>query len=254
MDLPPVMDALISAVTLANPNTAVVVQSGTPVTMPWLSSTPALIQAWFGGNECGNAIADVLFGDENPSGKCPLSFPKRLQDNPSYLHYRSDRGNVVYGEDVFIGYRYYEAVEREVNFEFGHGLSYTTFELGGLKVEESGKGEDGKLVVSVDVKNTGSIKGAEVVQVYVKQEKTTVNRPKKELRGFNKVELDAGESKVVEVEVALKYAASFWDEARDSWIVEEGKYEIIVGNSSVEGKNTLVQSFEVAETFWWNGI
>lgn len=163
MDLPPGIDELIAAVVAANPNTVVVNQSGTPVTMPWAGKVGAIVQAWYGGNETGNAIADVLFGDRNPSGKLSLSWPIKVQDNPAFLNYRTEGGRTIYGEDVYVGYRFYEFLGREVLFPFGHGLSYTSFEFSGLAVTE----KDGKLDVSVKVKNTGKTAGAEVVQVYV---------------------------------------------------------------------------------------
>ena len=252
MDLPGHMTSLITALTAANPNTVLVMQSGTPVTLsPFLSTTPALVHAWYGGNETGNAIASVLFGETNPSAKLPLSWPKRLEDNPSYLNFRSERGRTLYGEDVYVGYRWYETAKREVEFAFGHGLSYSKFSFGELKVEEA----NGDVVVSLDVKNEGAVAGAEVVQVYVAQEKPSIKRPVKELKGFEKVFLEAGETKRVEVKVQLKYAASFWDEARSAWIVEKGKYNVFASDSSklVEG-HYLEGAFEVAKTSWWNGI
>ncbi|KAI0880647.1 glycoside hydrolase family 3 protein [Annulohypoxylon maeteangense] len=252
MSLPPGMDDLISAVAKANPNTVVVMQSGTPVEMPWIRDVKALIHAWYGGNETGNTIADVLFGDVNPSGKLSLSFPVRVQDNPAYLNYRTEGGRVVYGEDVYIGYRYYEFIDRTVLFPFGHGLSYTTFHFSDLSVTD----KEGELTVSLAVKNTGSVKGAEVTQVYVApKQKAKVNRPIKELKGFAKVELDPGETKIATVKVQTKYAAGYWDEERDQWCAEEGEYEVIVSNcSDVTPERSIRGSFKVAETFWWSGI
>ncbi|OIW29044.1 beta-glucosidase [Coniochaeta ligniaria NRRL 30616] len=251
MDLPAPMDEMIAAVAAANKNTVVVMQSGTPVRMPWIDDVAAVVQAWYGGNETGNVIADVLFGDVNPSGKLSLSFPKRVQDNPAFLNFRAEGGRTVYGEDVYVGYRYYEFVEREVLFPFGHGLSYTTFEFQGLQVAE----EDGKVEVSVTVKNTGAVKGAEVVQVYVAPKQAAkVNRPRKELKGFTKVELAPGESKRVTVDVETKYAASYWDEERSKWCAEKGEYEVIVANTSDVRAKTLTGSFTVAKTFWWTGL
>ncbi|MBE3046627.1 glycoside hydrolase family 3 C-terminal domain-containing protein, partial [Candidatus Bathyarchaeota archaeon] len=136
MDLPGYLDEMIAAVAAANPNTVVVMQSGTPVTMPWIDQVPALVQAWYGGNETGNSIADIVFGDANPSGKLSLSFPVHLRDNPSYLNFRAEGGRTLYGEDVYVGYRFYEYMERPVLFPFGHGLSYTSFAFSGLAVEE----------------------------------------------------------------------------------------------------------------------
>ncbi len=262
MDLPPPMDDLIAAVAAANPNTVVVMQSGTPVTMPWVDQVPALVQAWYGGNETGNVIADVLFGDANPSGKLSLSFPKRLQDNPAFLNFRTEAGRTLYGEDIYIGYRYYEFADREVNFPFGHGLSYTSFAFSDLAVTPSsppaaaGDGKNGTLRVEVTVQNTGAARGAEVVQVYVAPKQAAkVNRPRKELKGFAKVELDAGESARVVVEIETKYAASYWDETRDEWIAEAGEYEVIASNTSAVAKGQAQKgSFTIPETFWWTGL
>ncbi|KAB5554891.1 glycosyl hydrolase family 3 N terminal domain-containing protein [Coniochaeta sp. 2T2.1] len=251
MDLPGRMDDMIAAVAAANKNTVVVMQSGTPVRMPWINDVAAVVQAWYGGNETGNVIADVLFGDVNPSGKLSLSFPKRVQDNPAFLNFRAEGGRTVYGEDVYVGYRYYEFAEVDVLFPFGHGLSYTTFEFEGLEVSEN----DGKVEVSVTVKNTGDVKGAEVVQVYVAPKQAAkVNRPRKELKGFTKVELAPGESKRVTVEIETKYAASYWDEERSKWCAEKGEYEVIVANTSDVRAKALKGSFTIGQTFWWTGL
>jgi beta-glucosidase len=248
MDLPAGSDDLVKAVCAANPNTAVVLQSGTPVTMPWLRDAPAVIQAWYGGNETGNAIADIVFGTTNPSAKLPLSFPHRNEDNPAFLNFRSERGRVLYGEDVYIGYRYYEKTKKEVAFPFGHGLSYTTFEISDLAVSDSPEEID----VSATVSNTGKVDGAEVVQVYISQQSPSIHRPLKELKGFTKVYVKAGEKKKVEVKIIKKYATSFWDEERDAWIMEADEFDVLVGNSSakVEKAGTV----RVAETKWWNGL
>ncbi|KAI1372575.1 glycoside hydrolase family 3 protein [Hypoxylon crocopeplum] len=252
MKLPPGLDDLISAVAKANPNTAVVMQSGTPVEMPWVRDVNSIIHAWYGGNETGNTIADILFGDVCPSGKTSLSFPVHVQDNPAYLNYRTEGGRVIYGEDIYIGYRYYEFLERGVLFPFGHGLSYTSFKFSDISVTD----KDGELTVSVVLTNTGGMKGAEVAQVYVAPKKAAkVNRPVKELKGFAKVELAPGEKKTVTVKIATKYAASYWDEERDQWCVEEGEYEVIVNNCSiVEDEKAVKGSFKVPETFWWSGL
>jgi beta-glucosidase len=251
MSLPNPLPTLISRLTATNPNTTLVLQSGTPVTLsPFLASTPAILQAWYGGNETGNAIADILFGAVNPSAKLSLSWPKRVEDNPAFLNYRTERGKVVYGEGVFVGYRYYEKVGREVDFAFGHGLSYTSFEMEVLKVSNS----DDEVAVSVDVSNTGQRDGAQVVQVYVAQEEPSIDRPVKELKGFTKVFLKAGETKkAVEVKISKKYAASWWDEESDAWVMEKGRYEVLVGDSS-DHTPLSGEYFEVEETKWWNGL
>ena len=249
MDLPPGSDELIKAVCAANPNTAIVVQSGTPVTMTsWLSDANAIVQAWYGGNETGNAIADVVFGKTNPSAKLPLTFPLRNEDNPAFLNYRSERGRTIYGEDVYIGYRFYEKSKKEVAFAFGHGLSYTTFKISDLAVSDSSE----EITVSATVSNTGSVEGAEVVQVYISQNSPSINRPPKELKGFTKVHLKAGEKEKVQVKISKKYATSFYDEERDSWVMEEGKYEVLVGNSSQSVER--VGEVNVEKTRWWTGL
>ncbi|KAI9737341.1 MAG: hypothetical protein M1834_009495 [Cirrosporium novae-zelandiae] len=248
MDLPVYNDDLIAGVLATNPNAAVVMQSGTPVTMPWASKVKALVHAWYGGNEGGNAIADVLFGDVNPNGKLSLSWPKRVQDNPAYLHFRSENGRVLYGEDVYVGYRYYEKTETEVLFPFGHGLSYTAFSLSNPVVKTEGETLD----VTVDVTNTGSCDGKEVVQVYVSQVSPSVGRAVKELKGFAKVKVPKGGNTTAKVQIPIKYATSFWDEVRNQWKSEEGAYEVHIGNSSAN--MPLKGQFKVEKTTWWSGL
>lgn len=234
-----------------NPNTAIVIQSGTPVAMPWVDSAPAVMQAWYGGNETGNAIADVLFGDVNPGGKLPLTFPAKLEDTPAYLNFGSERGRTLYGEDIFVGYRYYEYINRKVLFPFGHGLSYTDFHVDDLFVEAREE-EDG-LTVSVVVQNTGSRGGAYVSQVYVSQDRSSIARPVKELKGFGKVFLKPGEKQVLEISMSLKYATSYWDEQKKSWAMEKDTFKVLVGSSSADEK-MLSGSFKLSRTRWWKGL
>lgn len=250
MDLPPGSDDLISAVLAANPNTVVVNQSGTPVTMPWADKAPAILQSWYGGNETGNAIADVIFGDVNPSGKLSLSFPKRNEDNPAFLNYASDDNRVIYGEDVYIGYRYYDKTGHQPLFPFGHGLSYTTFALKNLQIASADDKDE--IIVSIDVSNTGTAIGAEVVQVYVSPVRPSIIRPKKELKGFTKVEVPAGSTKKAEVKLSKKYITSFYHEGRDAWVSEKGKYRILVGTSSVS--TPMEGEVEVMKTVVWKGL
>lgn len=255
MDLPPGTDELISRVLKVKPNAAVVVQSGTPVTMPWANEANALLQAWFGGNECGNGIADVLYGDVNPSGKLPLSFPVRLQDNPSYLNFRSERGRVLYGEDVYVGYRYYERNDLAPLFPFGHGLSYTSFTRSNLTLATSPEKphiEDGETITaSVTVTNTGKVAGAETVQLWVVPPPTGVNRPPRELKGFQKVVLQPGEQKKVEIVAEKKLATSWFDEQRGAWASEKGVYDVVITGT---GEGVLKDSFEVKQTRFWLGL
>ncbi|KAL4980171.1 glycoside hydrolase superfamily [Aspergillus desertorum] len=255
MDLPPGSDELISRVLEMNPHAAIVIQSGTPVTMPWASKAKALLQAWFGGNECGNGIADVLYGNVNPSAKLPLTFPVRLQDNPSYLNFRSERGRVLYGEDIYVGYRYYEKVQLPPLFPFGHGLSYTTFKHENLTLSttpEQDKLQDGEpITATLAVTNTGKVAGAETVQLWVVPPPTEVNRPVRELKGFAKVRLEPGESKDVEIVVEKKLATSWWDEKRKAWASEKGVYGVQVTGT---GEGVLTAEFEVEKTRFWTGL
>jgi beta-glucosidase len=255
MDLPPGTDEMISRVLDVNPNAVIVIQSGTPVTMPWAGKAKSLLQAWFGGNECGNGIADVLYGSVNPSGKLPLSFPVRLQDNPSYLNFRSERGRVLYGEDIYVGYRYYDKVNLPTLFPFGHGLSYTTFTRENLTLTtspEQAQLEDGEpITATVTVSNTGSLAGAETVQLWVLPPPTEVNRPVRELKGFAKVRLEPGETKQVEIVVEKKLATSWWDEKREKWASEKGEYEVHVTGT---GEGVLKASFAVEKTRFWTGL
>ncbi|KAJ5369221.1 beta-glucosidase I [Penicillium cataractarum] len=256
MDLPPGSDDLISRVLAVNPNAVVVIQSGTPVTMPWANEARALVQAWFGGNECGNGIADVLYGDVNPSAKLPITFPRRLQDNPSYVNFRSERGRVLYGEDIYVGYRFFEKSDVTPEFPFGHGLSYTTFTRSDLQIstvpEEAKYTESGEpITATATVTNTGSIAGAEIVQLWIVPPKTDVNRPLRELKAFKKVFLQPGESKTVELSVEKKIATSWWDEQREQWISEKGRYQVSVTGTGAE---ELQGEFEVGKTRFWLGL
>jgi beta-glucosidase len=250
MELPGHTNELVDAVLKANPNTVIVNQSGTPVEFPWIKDAKAVLQAWFGGNELGNAIADVLYGDVNPSGKLSLTFPKKLEDNPTFLNFKTERGRVLYGEDIFVGYRYYEKLQKQVAFPFGYGLSYTSFSFSDFKilVDE----DDDNLLVTVKVKNTGSVEGKEVVQVYVAKTESDVVRPVKELKGFEKVSLNAGEEKVVDFVLSLKDSISFFDEWQQQWSVQTGEYSVQIGPSSDDIE--FIEKFDIKKAFFWSGI
>lgn len=248
MDIPGYTNQLIEAVAGANPNIIVVNQSGSPVSMPWIDKVPALIHAWYGGNELGNTISDVLFGDINPSGKLSLTFPRNINDNPSFLNFGSTNGRVLYGEDVFVGYRFYEKVKKDVLFPFGFGLSYSSFELSNLEINVT----DGKIVSTVKVSNTGKFTGSETVQLYIQQQSPSIIRPIKELKEFSKVYLNPGESKVVKLSVSIKEATSFWDSYRCKWASESGKYNVLVGNSS--DNVPLTAEFNLPKSEYWLGL
>ncbi|KAK6197362.1 beta-glucosidase [Scheffersomyces amazonensis] len=249
MDLVGLQNKLVEAVLEANPNTVIVNQSGTPVAFPWLSKAKALVHAWYGGNEGGNAIADVLYGDINPSGKLSLTFPIKNSDNPAYLHFKTERGRVWYSEDIFVGYRYYEKLERSVAFPFGYGLSYTDFTISDLKINTE-EAKD-KLDISVTVKNTGKLAGSEVVQIYIGKKDSDVIRPVKVLKGFEKVTLKAGAKQTVTSTLSLKESVSFFDEYQEEWSVQSGEYQVYVGNSSDNA--TTVGTFNIEKGFFWLG-
>lgn len=194
MRLPGEQDALVAAVAAANPRTIVVLQTGSPVEMPWLDDVAAVLQAWYPGQECGNAIGDVLFGAVNPSGKLPQTFPLRLEDNPAFVNYPGEHGRVHYGERIFVGYRYYEKKRVAPLFPFGHGLSYTSFAYSDLTLSAELIGPGDLLEVRLSVTNTGARAGSEVVQLYIRDLAARVQRPEQELKGFARVTLEAGES------------------------------------------------------------
>ncbi|KAG7662207.1 BGL5 [[Candida] subhashii] len=248
MDIPGYTNKLVEEVIKVNSNVIIVNQSGSPVTMPWADKSKALVQAWFGGNELGNTIADVLFGDYNPSGKLSMTFPKKLQDAPSYINFGSNKGQVWYGEDVFVGYRYYEKVGRDVLYPFGYGLSYSTFDIKNFRLTTS----ESSIDVKVDVTNTGKVDGAEVVQLYIEQVNPSITRPIKELKDFGKVFLKAGETKTVELSVSIKEATSYWNSFVNKWQSDKDTYKVLVGNSS---DNISVQGeFSTKKTFTWTGL
>jgi beta-glucosidase len=231
MELPGEQVKLIEQVATANPNTVVVVNAGSPINMNWLDEVAAVVWAWYPGQEGGNAIADVLFGDVNPSGKLPTTFPKRLQDNPAYINYPGENGKVYYGEGLFVGYRYYDKKDIEPLFPFGYGLSYTSFAYRNLTLDATEYGAGDVIRVNVDVQNTGGRAGKEIVQVYVCDIKSRLARPEKELKAFAKVELEPGETKTVTFTLDEE-ALSYYDPAARRWVAEAGDFEALVGASS----------------------
>jgi beta-glucosidase len=229
LSLPGGQAELVEQVAAVNPRTVVIVNAGAPVTMDWADHVPAVLQLWYPGQEGGDALADVLFGDVNPSGRLPLTFPQRLEDTPAYLNDPGEAGHVLYGEGVFVGYRFYEARRIEPRFAFGHGLSYTTFAYGDLAVRD----RQAAIEVAVDVTNTGARTGAEVVQLYVRDIEASVRRPEKELRGFAKVMVEPGRTERVHFTLDDR-AFAFWDAAAGGWRVEPGEFELLVGPSSAD--------------------
>ena len=232
MELPGAQAALIEAVARANRNTVVVLNNGAPVSMEgWIDRVPAVVEAWFPGQKCGNAISDVLFGDGNPCGKLPMTLPRRIEDNPAYINYPGENGKVLYGEGIFVGYRYYDTKKIEPLFPFGHGLSYTTFEYGNLNVPAEVALSDDPIGISVDITNTGSREGKEVVQLYLRDVESSLVRPVKELKGFAKVSLKPGETRTVSFSLR-KRDFSFYDPDQPGWVAEPGEFSVLVGSSS----------------------
>lgn len=225
--LPGDQDKLIAEVAAVNPNTVVILINGTPVAMPWINDVKAVIEAYYPGQEGGNAIANILFGKVNPSGKLPDTFPVRLEDNPSFGYWPGENNVVHYSEGIYVGYRHYDTKKITPLFPFGHGLSYTEFQYSDLKV---GSGQN-KITVKCDIMNAGKTAGSEVVQVYVRDVEASVDRPDKELKGFKKLHLLPGEKKPVVIEIK-KDDLSFYSEDIRNWVFEPGQFEILVGSSS----------------------
>jgi beta-glucosidase len=226
--------ALIKAVTAIQPNTVVVLNSGAPVVMSeWIEGAAAVLQAWMMGQAGGGAIADVLFGKVNPSGKLAETFPFKLEDTPAYVNYPGENGTVRYGEGIFIGYRYYNAKEVPTLFPFGYGMSFTSFDYQNPKVSADNFRDVDGLTVSVEVTNTGEIAGKEIVQVYVHDHESKLARPPKELKAFAKVDLQPGETKTVTVSLDFR-AFAYYHPSYQQWITENGEFDILIGASSAD--------------------
>ena len=232
LSMPKNHEALVKAVSEVQKNTVAVVMCGGCITMPWIDDVRGVLYAYLGGEAVGTATLDLLFGDVNPSGKLAETFPHRLEDNPSYLYFFGDEQNKTeYREGVFVGYRYYDKKNMDVLFPFGYGLSYTTFEYSNLTLDKSKMNDTDTLTVSVNIRNTGKVKGKEVVQLYVGMPESRTIRPVKELRGFEKVELEPGEEKTVTFTLAKRAFAYYRTDISD-WYVESGDYTIMAAKSS----------------------
>ncbi len=229
LDLPGRQDELVRRVAAANPRTAVVVNSGAPVAMPWVEDVPAIVQLWFPGQEGGHAAAEVLLGHRDARGRLPLTFPRRIEDTPAHTSWPGEFGRVHYGEGLFVGYRWYDARAIEPLFPFGHGLSYTTFEWGDLVLE--GPDAGGTVRASIDVGNTGDRPGTEVVQVYLSRPGSAVSRPPLELRGFAILHLEPGERDTAVIELDRR-AFAHWHPGAHDWAVEPGEVTVLAGASS----------------------
>ena len=243
---------LIDAITQVNKNVVVVLHNGSPIEMPFVDKVSAIVEAYLCGDGSGGAVCDVLYGKVNPSGKLAETFPKKLSDNPSYINFPGEGDKVCYQEGIFVGYRYYDKKEIEPLFPFGFGLSYTTFEYSDLHLSHTEIDEDKTLKVEVTVTNTGNVEGKEIVQLYVSDRESSVIRPVKELKGFEKVSLRPGESKKVVFTLDSR-AFAYYDTSIHDWFVEYGAFDIMIGASSrdirltdtvyVNGKKKLPVSF-----------
>ncbi|SME48949.1 Thermostable beta-glucosidase B [Bacillus mobilis] len=224
---------LIEAIAEVQNNIVIVLSNGAPIEMPWIGKVKGILEGYLGGQALGGAIADILFGDANPSGKLAETFPKVLSDNPSYLNFPGEGDIVEYKEGVFVGYRYYDKKKIEPLFPFGFGLSYTNFEYSNISIDKKEIKDTDTVSVRVNVKNTGSIAGKEIVQLYIKDVESSMIRPEKELKGFEKVELQPGEEKTVSFTLN-KRSFAYYNVEWKEWHVETGEFEILVGKSSKE--------------------
>ncbi len=202
-----------------------------PVTMPWKDNVKGIIESWFGGEKIGQAIIDVLTGKYNPSGKLPVTFPKRWEDCSAFTTYNKLDGVTSYSDGIFVGYRHFDKCRIEPLFPFGFGLSYTSFEYNNLSLSSGTLSENGKINISLNIKNTGKMPGAEIVQLYLTDTQCTVERPGKELKGFKKVFLKPGETSKVDFTID-KNSLGFYDIRTKSWIYEPGEFKVWIGSSS----------------------
>ena len=231
IDMPESHNKLINELTMLNKNTVVILTNGSAVAMPWANNVDAIVESWLGGQAGAGGVIDVLFGKVNPSGKIAETFPVKLEDTPAYFNFPGEEGDALFGERLFVGYRYYDYKNIEPLFSFGHGLSYTTFEYSDLRILNKNITDKDELSVKLKIKNTGELKGKEVVQLYVKDEQSSLIRPKKELKKFVKVELMPGEEKEITFNLYAR-DFSYYDSKRNTWIAESGSFVILVGASS----------------------
>jgi len=232
MDLPAGQNELINAIAAVNDRTVVVVVAGAPIAMTsWIDQVSAVLYAWYGGQEAGHAIGDLLFGVASPSGKLPVTFPMRLEDSTAYGNYPGEDLQVEYAEGIYVGYRGFDQRGTDPLFPFGFGLSYTTFEYSGLTLSDTEVGSGGAIEARVQVTNSGERAGAEVVQLYLHDVSSSLDRPARELKGFSRVHLEPGQTETVTFAIDTE-AMSFFDPDRDDWVTEPGEFEVLIGASS----------------------
>ncbi len=246
MNLPEAHDKLVAEVLRANKNVVVVLAGGSPVEMPWSDDVAAILNSYLGGQAGAGAVADILSGVVNPSGKLPETYPMVYSDTPAYKNFPGNPASVEFRESVYIGYRYYEKAQQAVRYPFGYGLSYTTFEYSDLKLDKSEMTDADTLTVTCKIKNTGAVAGAEIAQLYVADKVSTIYRPIKELKGFKKVFLQPGEEKEISFELC-KRAFAFYNVNISDWCVESGEFDILVGASSADIKLSATVNVTAAE-------
>ncbi|KAM0084316.1 beta-glucosidase [Fusarium odoratissimum] len=242
MKVPGKSDELIQRVLAANPRTVVILQSGTPVEPSWVDHCQTLLQGHYGGNQFGNGIADVIFGARNPSGRLSVTYPYKYQHNPAFYNWGHEGNKTMYGEGVFVGYKRYDAVDREVMFPFGHGLSYHSSVISNVEIQTlkttSSIANTPVANLSFIVQNVGKVEGRESVQIYVALPNGIGRFPEKELRDFIKVELGAGEKKTCSVRLTLE-AFAYFDTSANNWTVDAGDYKVLLGSSSRDIKESV---------------
>lgn len=244
LELPYAQDKVIEALAEVNPNLAVVIISGNAVAMPWVDKVNAIVEGWYIGSQMGNALADVIFGKVNPSGKLPFTFPAKLEDNGAHAlgAYDPQDLSVEYKEGIYVGYRWAEKQNIRPLFAFGHGLSYTDFTYGEAKCSKPSVKAGSNVKVSIDVTNSGKVAGKEVVQLYIGDEESSLERPVKELKGFRKISLEPGETKTVTFEIEPDML-KFFDDAKHEWVLEPGRFTAYVGSASDDIRSEI--SFDV---------
>lgn len=229
--IPDCQNHLIQEILKVQPNTVILLHNGSPIEMPWADQVKGILECYLSGQAIGLAQVNILFGKVNPSGKLAETFPLRLEDTPCYLSFPGEGDRVEYREGIFVGYRYYDSKKMDVLFPFGHGLSYTNFTYQNLKIDKSQITEDETVSVSVDVCNTGKVFGKEIVQLYITDQQKEIIRPEKELKGFEKVALNPGETKTVTFRLDRR-AFAYWNVEANDWMVQSGDFQILIGKSS----------------------
>jgi beta-glucosidase len=229
--MPASHNKLISEIAKVQENVVVVLTNGSAIAMPWINETEGIVESWLGGQAGAGGTIDVLFGKVNPSGKLAETFPAKLEDTPAFINFPDEEGEVLYGERIFVGYRYFDKKTIEPLFPFGHGLSYTSFEYSKLELSEKVMTDAKGLEVNVTVRNTGNYRGKEVIQLYVTDKESTLKRPLRELKKFAKIDIEPDQEKTVTFKLEGR-DFSYYDSKREMWIAESGDFIISIGSSS----------------------